>query len=83
MIGLATVTSSDDFPGFREGEDAVCVGQTELPMRLHCLAAPRVTKANEIHWCFREGKRTKGLKHKPAKLSSGIRELLLFPQRVL
>lgn len=83
MIGLATVTSLDDFPALREGEGAFCAGQRELPVRLHCLAAPQVTKVNAIHWCFREGKRTKGLKHKPAKLSSGIRELLLFPQRVL
>lgn len=32
MIGLITATSSDDFPEFREVEDAFSVGQTELPM---------------------------------------------------
>lgn len=30
MIGLATVASSGDFPGFREGGEVFSVGQTEL-----------------------------------------------------
>lgn len=66
MIQFTIVITSDDFPGLREGEGAFCIGQTVLPMWWHCLAAPPVTEINTILWCFREGKRMKGLKHRPA-----------------
>lgn len=31
MTGFTIVISADDFPGYREGENAYYVGQTELP----------------------------------------------------
>lgn len=84
MVGLITVTSSDDFPEFREVGKCFQCWSDRTANVITLLGSSSGHKSKCSTLVLQRGQKDQVAQtSKPAKLSSGIRELLFFPQRIL